>query len=541
MDTPGQDEDNDVMRADANGERLRGLESVTDSALSYLPLEELLQELLRRVVEILDADTAAILLLEDDGATLAARAAQGLEEEVRRGVRIPVGRGFAGRIAATRQPVRIADISTAEIANPILRERGLESLLGVPLLVEGTVIGVLHVGTLQPRNFSDDDVQVLQRAGDRAALAIHGRLTERERGLADALQRSLMPALPDVPGMRLAGRYLPAAAARVGGDWYDAFPLPGGELGLTIGDVVGRGFHAAALMGQLRSGLRAYATQRLGPAEVLFGLSGLLRQLAPGHSATVLYMVLDPERGKVTAAGAGHPAPLVAGEDDASFVEMPGSVPLGTVRLPRYEDVTLDFPQGSTLVLYSDGVVERPGDDLERRLEELREAAAGAGSNPDAVSDAIVASLLADDSRRDDAALLAVYAERLSDSLALSVPSEIDSLPILRRVLRRWLIEQGASDRDVEEMALACSEACANAIEHAYSPPAGRVELEATVSDEGTVCLKIQDFGRWRPPRGAHRGRGMQLMEGLADAMEVVPRENGTSVQLFRKLGVRPS
>ena len=163
-------------------------------------------------------------------------------------MRIPVGRGFAGRIAATREPVRIADLATADIANPILRERGLKSLLGVPLLVEGTVIGVLHVGTLQPRHFSDDDVQVLQLAGDRAALAIHGRLTERERGLADALQRSLMPALPAVPGMRLAGRYLPAAAAHVGGDWYDAFPLPGGELGLTIGDVVGRGFRAAALM-----------------------------------------------------------------------------------------------------------------------------------------------------------------------------------------------------------------------------------------------------------------------------------------------------
>ena len=191
------------MHAGAIGERLRGLESVTDSALAYLPLEELLDELLRRVVEILQADTAAILLLEDDGATLAARAARGLEEEVRRGVRIPVGRGFAGRIAASRHPVRIADVS-ADIANPILRERGLKSLLGVPLLVEGTVIGVLHVGTLQPRAFSDDDVQVLQSAGDRAALAIHGRLAERERGLGDALQRSLMPALPDVPGMRLA-------------------------------------------------------------------------------------------------------------------------------------------------------------------------------------------------------------------------------------------------------------------------------------------------------------------------------------------------
>jgi serine phosphatase RsbU (regulator of sigma subunit)/anti-sigma regulatory factor (Ser/Thr protein kinase) len=530
------------MHAGATGERLRGLESVTDSALAYLPLEALLDELLRRVVEILEADTAAILLLESDGATLAARAARGLEEEVRRGVRIPVGRGFAGRIAASRQPVRIADVSTADIANPILRERGLKSLLGVPLLVEGTVIGVLHVGTLQPRAFSDDDVQVLQRAGDRAALAIHGRLTERERGLGDALQRSLMPALPDVPGMRLAGRYLPAASAHLGGDWYDAFPLPGGQLGLTIGDVVGRGFQAAALMGQLRSGLRAYATQHLSPAEVLFGLSGLIRQIAPGHSATVLYMVVDPEHGVVTASGAGHPAPLLAPDSgDAEFVEMPGSVPLGAVRVPRYQNVTLDLAQGSTLTLFSDGVVERRGEDLEARFDELREAASDAGRDPEVVCETIVAALLGEGSRHDDAALLVAHTERISNSLSLSVPPEIDALPMLRRVLRRWLVEQGASDSDVDEMALACSEACANAIEHAYSPPAGRVELEGQVLDDHSVVLTVHDFGRWRPPRGAHRGRGMQLMNGLADAVEIVPREDGTSVRLLRGLRDRPS
>ena len=537
METPPKREQNDVMPAGAIGERLRDLESVTDSALSYLPLERLLQELLRRVVDILQADTAAILLLEEDGATLAARAAQGLEEEVRKGVRIPVGRGFAGRVAASRQPVRIADVATADIANPILRERGLKSLLGVPLLVEGTAIGVLHVGTLHPRDFTDDDVQVLQLAGDRAALAIYGRVTERERGLADALQRSLMPALPGVPGMRLAGRYLPAASAHLGGDWYDAFRLPGGQLGLTIGDVVGRGFNAAALMGQLRSGLRAYATQHLPPAEVLFGLSGLIRQLAPGHSATVLYMVVDPERGDVIASGAGHPAPLLRrGDGSASFVEIPGSVPLGTVRLPRYENVTADLEPGSTLVLFTDGVVESPGVDLDASLQVLRDAASAAGPDPDAVCEGIVAALVAEGARRDDAALLAAHAEPLSESLSLSLPPNIDVLPMLRRVLRRWLGEQGASERDVAEMTLACSEACANAIEHAYSPPAGRVELEGKILQDRTAVFDVHDFGSWRPPRGVHRGRGMQLMEGLADEVKVVPRADGTSVQLRRTL-----
>ena len=145
----------------------------------------------------------------------------------------------------------------------------------MPLLVEGEVIGVLHVGTLTRRRFADDEVELLQSAADRAALAIASRMAERERGLADALQSSLMPRLPDLPAVALTGRYLPAASAQLGGDWYDAFQLPDGRLGMAIGDVVGRGFHAAAVMGQLRSGLRAYALDGMPPREVLERLSRL--------------------------------------------------------------------------------------------------------------------------------------------------------------------------------------------------------------------------------------------------------------------------
>ena len=299
------------MKSRITSDRLRDLQSITDAALAYLPLEGLLDELLTRVVGILGVDTAAILLLEDDDSTLIPRAAKGLEEEVERGIRIPIGRGFAGRIAATRSPVRILNLAEADIYNPILREKGLQSLLGVPLLVEGEVMGVLHVGTLTPRAFDDEDVELLQRAGDRAALAIASRLTERERGLTDALQRSLMPRLPELPAVALAGRYLPAASERLGGDWYDAFVLPDGRLGMAIGDVVGRGFHAAAIMGQLRSGLRAYAMDGMAPGGVLERLSRLLRQIEPGRTATVVYIVLDPHGGALAVATAGHPPPLV--------------------------------------------------------------------------------------------------------------------------------------------------------------------------------------------------------------------------------------
>ena len=153
-------------------ERLRRLQSLTDAALAHLDLDALLAELLVRARDLLDADTAACLLLEEETNDLVARAAVGLEEEVERGVRIPVGRGFAGRIAATRQPVVLDDVDHADVLNPLLREKGIKSLLGVPLGTGPRPIGVLHVGTLTHRRFTQSDVELLQLVGTRLALAI---------------------------------------------------------------------------------------------------------------------------------------------------------------------------------------------------------------------------------------------------------------------------------------------------------------------------------------------------------------------------------
>ena len=526
------------MKSRITSDRLRDLESITDAALAYLPLEGLLNELLSRVVGILDADTTAILLLEDDDRTLVPRAAKGLEEEVERGVRIPVGRGFAGRVAATRRPVRILNVAEADIYNPILREKGLASLLGVPLLVEGKVLGVLHVGTLTERAFDDEDVELLQRAGDRAALAISSRLTERERGLADALQRSLMPSLPELPAVSLAGRYLPAAAERLGGDWYDAFTLPDGRLGMAIGDVVGRGFHAAAIMGQLRSGLRAYALESGTPGEVLEHLSRLLRQLEPGRTATVAYLIVDPHGGDLVLSTAGHPPPLigVAGEEPR-LLDLPGSVPLGATRHPRYDNHELVLDPGSVLVLYTDGLVERRDEPLEDSLDRLIATVRDGDEDLEHLGDALVDVLLPEGPGSDDAALLMARAMPLNDTLLARFPAEVESIPGLRRLLGRWLDETGATRSDIDDLTLAAAEAAANAIEHAYGLAPGVVELHAATAGADTVKVEISDFGNWRPPRGTHRGRGLLLMEGLTDDVEVVRTGEGTTVELTRRIG----
>lgn len=172
-----------------DADRLRRLQSLTDAALAHLDLDALLGSLLLRARDALEVDTCAVLLLDDATDELVARAAVGIEEEVEAGVRIPVGKGFAGRVAADRVPVVLDDVDHADVLNPILRQKGIKSLLGVPLIVGGTMLGVLHVGSLVPRDFTPQDVELLQLAGDRAAIAIeHARLFEAEHAARERLE-----------------------------------------------------------------------------------------------------------------------------------------------------------------------------------------------------------------------------------------------------------------------------------------------------------------------------------------------------------------
>jgi signal transduction histidine kinase len=204
-------------------DRLRALQTVTDVALANLSLEQLLQELLLRIREVLHADTAAFLLIDDTGTELVARAAKGIEEEVERGVRIPVGGGFAGRIAAERHPVILDDVDHAHVLNPILREKGIKSMLGVPLITHGDVLGVLHVGTLKHRKFTEDDVDLLEVVAARAAVAIDRslaheqvvRLTQLQRDFVALAAHELRTPATTVYGLAatLARRELPADTA----------------------------------------------------------------------------------------------------------------------------------------------------------------------------------------------------------------------------------------------------------------------------------------------------------------------------------------
>jgi GAF domain-containing protein/anti-sigma regulatory factor (Ser/Thr protein kinase) len=524
------------IAAERASERLDALQQITDASLAYLPQDELLIELLYRTSDILHSDTAAILLLEPNGEYLRARAAKGVEEEVEQGVRIPLGKGFAGRIAADRRPVAIADVDHADILNPILREKGIRSLLGVPLLVEGRVLGVMHVGSLTPRIFNRDDQDLLQLAADRAALAIEQATLYEQRRLAEALQRRLLPEkLEGITGIELASRYQPASGESLGGDWYDAFMLPGGRIVAAVGDVVGHGLAAAAVMAQLRTALRAYAADGNAPGATVERVNRMMWQLGPTAMTTLAFAVIHPGDETLDLVNAGHPPPLVIGPDgEADYLPLQGGLALGASPLARYRCDRHAFPTGSTVLLYTDGLVERRGRSIDAGLEELRAIATG-GGDLETLCNTVMARMVPNEAP-DDIAIALARIPAITDHLKARWPAEKEALVGVRQVLRRWLHMHGATEDETFDITVATQEACANAVEHAYGPGRRTFEIEATY-DRGCVRLVIRDDGRWRPPRGEHRGRGVPMMEALMERVDIEHTDAGTTVVLERTIG----
>ena len=370
-----------------------------------LMAQALLDVLVDRVKDALGADTAAVLLLDRETAQLVATAASGLEEEVRQGVRIPLGQGFAGRVAAQRRPVIVSHVDHTNVINPILLAKGIRSLVGAPLLADGAVIGVLHVGTLTTRSFTSQDVDLLQLAADRAALAVQSLTAQLDHAAAAALQRSLVPsALTPVSGLEMAARYVPGSG-NIGGDWYDVFTLPSGELCAVIGDVVGTGLKAAVIMGRIRSALRAYALETTDPADVLGRLDTKMRHFEPDAMGTVLYAVFDQSLDWVRISSAGHLPPVIACPGQpAVTAEVPSDILLGvTAQKPR-QVTTVGFPPGALLCLYTDGLVERRGLPIDDGIARL--CAAVTAGEPEAACAAVMGAMADDAAPTDDIALL---------------------------------------------------------------------------------------------------------------------------------------
>ncbi|WP_158220449.1 SpoIIE family protein phosphatase [Kineosporia sp. A_224] len=452
-----------------------------------------------------------------------------------------------------------------------VRALGTRSSVHVPLVAGGTFLGVLSLNRLTGTAFSDGEARFLTELGRRAALALaNADAYERQRDLAADLQRALLPrALPVLPGLQVAGRYLAGGSGTlVGGDWYDVVPLPDGRLGLCVGDVMGRGATAAALMGQLRAALRAYATEGYPPREVLGRLAGFMAALDEDRFATCLYAVHDPAAGMTVVASAGHPPPLLvrptggpggSPAEDVAVVEVVPGPPLGVGHPAAYSDTTVRLGAGDCLLLFTDGLVEDRDVAVVDGLERL--AGGLSGSRP-ATADAACAAALRvmgrDGAHDDDIAVLAVRvsAPRAAgtgpdddgpDSVHVRLSARPQSAAAARRHVAGALARWGYEDC-LETATLLVSELVANAVRHGHGP----IDLTLHVGTDGLV-VRIGDASPVEPVAGqrvpaqggpsedvddlldlAESGRGLLLVEALADAWGWAPRADSGKDVWFR-------
>lgn len=373
-----------------------------------------------------------------------------------------------------------------------------------------------------------------------AQAAERARRFEAQHGASQLLQRSLLPeSLPTVDMLRVAARYEPSVDGNpAGGDFYDAFALPGGELAIVLGDVVGHDVRAAALMGQVRAALRALALTDPAPETVLSGLDRLVRSLSDESRTeelfvTVVYGIADPTTGQLCLASAGHPPPLLrrpgVGRADAVFLDVPPGAPLGLEG--SRSTLTYTLRAGETVVLFSDGVVERRDRDISVGLDQLAEAVAAAPSgDPRNICSLVVGAIPG--TADDDVAVLALeHARAPSRSAALDVPAEA----VGPSRVRRWLTEQlrgwGVPTEVAETAVLCASELTTNALLHAGTP--ARVELDLSperllvgVTDTGTRGV----VSRTETDPLSTRGRGLGLIEALSDAWGTDRTVRGSTV-----------
>jgi anti-sigma regulatory factor (Ser/Thr protein kinase) len=320
------------------------------------------------------------------------------------------------------------------------------------------------------------------------------------------------------------------------GGWSDALELADGRVAVVVGDVVGHGLRAAATMGKLRNAFRAYALTEGEPAAVMTRVNRLVTGAEEDVMATALLLVLDRETRELTYASAGHPPPLVLDGDGVRFLEEGRSVPVGAAELTQFREGRATLSPGATVLLYTDGLIERRDVPLERRLEQLATAAQVANRDLERLCDGVLAGVLGAADPADDVALLAIRPEApRADSLVLSPPADPSALSGLRRRLGGFLTAAGADSQEAFEITLAVCEAAGNAIEHAYGPGDAAFELEAEL-EAGEVVATVRDRGSWRDPRSGHRGRGLKIIEGLMDSVDVSAEPDGTVVRMRRRL-----
>jgi serine phosphatase RsbU (regulator of sigma subunit)/anti-sigma regulatory factor (Ser/Thr protein kinase) len=412
----------------------------------------------------------------------------------------------------------------------------ITSLAVVPVRATTGPIGVLLLLFETEQRFDPAQQAFIRDVADEIGSALErARLSEFESNVVATIQSTLLGPPVLVEGIGHEARYLPADRdLSVGGDWYDAQRLPDGRVSVCVGDVVGRGLPAAAVMGQLRSALAGCALDATNPAVALDRLDKFAQRIPGAMSTTVALALVDAEGERVDYASAGHlPPALVSPDGDVSFLDDAQNWPLAVADGPPRKAGTAYFPAGSTIVFFTDGLIERRGESLDTGFARLAESLQRNWALPlHMLCDTVIADLVAGNIRADDLALVVLRSPVTSPKLFLrKMRAFPEMLSPLRADLRAWLDTTGLSEEAQEGMLIAIGEACANVIEHAYGDEAGLVRVEASNLDDGVVA-SVCDTGAWkdRAPQGV--GKGVSIMRALVDEMRIERRLSGTAVVL---------
>jgi len=527
-------------------ERSERLHEMTAGLSNALTRADVASVVVKGLGAALGADGTSLAIVVDDRDVLRTLAWHGFADERFEGNReVPLyGDLPAADAVSRRAPTLHSSFDELQRRFPeVSREDvgGHESLLLVPLVAERRVNGLLAASWAEAHPFTQDELSfVVSLAGQAAQALERAAHFESEQTIAATLQRSVLPTtLPRIDGIELASRYLPGTAElNVGGDWFDAIPMSDGRLGIAVGDVVGKGVHAAATMAQLRNALRAFSLDRMKPSSTIARLNRLAEEVLETAFATLVYAVVDPETLVCRYTSAGHPPPLALFPDGrVELLEGGRGLPLGTGSNALYRQDVVELPAGSVLVLYTDGLVERRGESIDVGFEELRVAAGAGPREPEQLVEHILEAMIGSREREDDIAIIAVRVFAVAPRvLDLRLPSATGSLDVVRDSLRVWLGGVATRRAEAEEIVLAAWEACANAIEHAQDPGKDFVRLVATVADS-RVRVVIEDTGRWSPQEDRpDRGLGLQLMRTLMSSVEIDTGSGGTRVTLERAL-----
>ncbi|GAA1258393.1 hypothetical protein GCM10009609_21770 [Pseudonocardia aurantiaca] len=545
-----------MLAADRQRARERHLHQVSADLASAAGVAEAARLLVARLGEVFDAGAMSVYLVEPERGIRLVHAvgySQAALEEfavVRFDDRIPIA-----EVVRTGEPEWIGNREDWRQRWPGVLDHGIaagrHAAAALPLTAAGRVVGALGISFTTDREFPPDERDFVLALVAQAAPAFERAAAADERRLiAETLQTSLLPpTLPGLDRLALASRYLAGArGTQAGGDWYDVLPLDGGRVAIAVGDVVGQGAKAAAIMGQLRSVLSGYLLEGHDPVQAVERLDRFACRVPGAAGSTVACLLLDPETGELTWARAGHPPPLVTGPAGTRLLEGATGTVLAVRGRPPFTSGSARIEPGESIVLYTDGLVERRGELIDDGIERLAAAAARHQAlAPPALTDALVSEALATEahpapigeadgpSLPDPADDVAIIVARLVPApLRLVLPAEAPRLRELRAALLLWTSAAGLNEDDTYDLQLALGEAAANAVEHAYrGGEPGVMAVELSRDPDGTVRARVRDEGSWRPPpddRG-YRGRGLELIRDVSSRMELDRGPTGTEVR----------